>query len=756
VTFTREDVELYMMGEFDGDKTALEAALAEDPNLRAIVAEEAQLEMLLRDAAADAVFCVGCGDLASEGRGERGRVEDGAGEGAAERARAPSQISDRCAACGVAVKPGGYVVERVLVSNAHGRMYVARDADGTQVALKELAFVQTPALDTIAMFEREAKFLRALEHPAIPRFVASFEEGTGVHTRYYLAQELVTGESLDKRLEDHFFTEAEILDLARQVLAVLVYLQSLSPMVIHRDIKPANLIAKPDGKIAVVDFGAAHVQGTTAGSTSIGTFGYMPIEQLAGQVDSTTDVYALGASLIHLLSRREPWRLLQGASLEGINVSHPLRDFLTKIVATEPSQRFASASAAVDALDKVTRGERLVPIAKPRRTWARPALLAAAAFGCAAGGFGIHHLAVPAGYQPPGKGQVMVNFTRASETTLFVDNVKYGKVSSGFTVDVEEGPRFIRLTPGCTELVDVEAGEVSPMFCDIEPKDLLVGTLRIEIHGGSRYGLLVVDGQEVGNSIWHEGDIDLPSGRRTFRVVAKDNTFCEQTVDLEPGKTTTARCTFAGAPDKRPQVNPTPHDPIPPGKSIDLDFKDTSLHDVIRTLGEVCNVSAVVPDHVDARITINLKKAPCDQALEVLLESHGLWYRYSKVGNLILIAPRNALDRAAEHRAQRLHHNMLDDELPDGPALDLDFKAAPLHDLLRLFADTAGVNIVVPHHVDARVTLKLKKTPWKVALATMLEAHGLWYRYRPNGKLLRVAPRNEIDRELERDLQRPK
>ena len=57
-------------------------------------------------------------------------------------------------------------------SNAHGRMYVARDADGTQVALKELAFVQSPTLEAIAAFEREAKFLRALEHPAIPRFVA--------------------------------------------------------------------------------------------------------------------------------------------------------------------------------------------------------------------------------------------------------------------------------------------------------------------------------------------------------------------------------------------------------------------------------------------------------------------------------------------------------------------------------------------------------------------------------------------------------
>src|SRR5258708_7367275 len=217
-------------------------------------------KLLLRDAAAAAAFCPACRDLVRDAR---------------------------CDTCGAAARPGGYRVERVLVANAHGRMYVARDGDGKQVALKELAFVHAPTLDAVAAFEREAKLVRALEHPAIPRFVASFEEGAGVHARYYLAQELVAGEALDARFADHFYTEAEILDLARQVLDILVYLQSLSPMVIHRDVKPANLLRRGDGTIALVDFGAAYVQGSTAGATTIGTFGYMPVEQLAGIVDAT-------------------------------------------------------------------------------------------------------------------------------------------------------------------------------------------------------------------------------------------------------------------------------------------------------------------------------------------------------------------------------------------------------------------------------------------------------------------------------------
>ncbi|HVV83517.1 MAG TPA: serine/threonine-protein kinase, partial [Kofleriaceae bacterium] len=380
-TPTREELELYVMGEYDGDPAALEGGLAADgvdaAAARAFLADEARFEALLQEAGAAATFCPGCGDLV---RGAR------------------------CDACGAATAPGGYTVERVLVSNAHGRMYVARDADGKQVALKELAFVQSPSLEVVAAFEREAKFLRALDHPAIPRFVASFEEGEGVHTRYYLAQELVAGPSLAALLDDHWFTEAEIRDVARQVLRVLVYLQSLSPRVIHRDIKPANLLRRADGSIAVVDFGAAHVQGTTAGSTSIGTFGYMPIEQLAGQVDATTDPFALGASLLHLLSRQEPWRIVQGRRLESINVSPALRGFLARLVEPEPADRYPNAAAALAALEALDGGDIALVAAgvssggpdrpvRGQRGWLRPLVYAAAAAACLATGVGGYAIA---------------------------------------------------------------------------------------------------------------------------------------------------------------------------------------------------------------------------------------------------------------------------------------------------------------------------------------------------------------------------
>lgn len=723
MTITREDIELYLMGEYDGDTAALEAEIARDPKLQAMLADEAQLEALLRDAASEGVFCVGCNDLV-----------DGT----------------RCAACGVAVKPGGYVVEQVLVAGAHGRMYVARDADGAQVALKELAFVQTPALDTIAMFEREAKFLRALAHPAIPRFRAAFEEGTGVGTRYYLAQELVTGQSLADKLEDHFFKETEILDIGRQVLEVLVYLQSLSPMVIHRDIKPANLIQKPDGTIAVVDFGAAHVQGTTAGSTSIGTFGYMPIEQLAGQVDATTDVYALGASLIHLLSRREPWRLLQGASLEGINVSHPLRDFLSKIVATEPSHRFANAQAALAGLDAAARGDRITPItSRPRRRLMRPAVLAAGALGLAAAGYGVHGLMASEPWTVPGTqdGTLMITHDPSESASLWIDGQSYGRIGQRFSIDVPPGDHVVRIGTKCRERITMEPDGFAFVSCNMTPADLLAGAVHFDIVGQWR-GKLFVDNQLV-DTVARGSKVEIPSGLRTLRVVGDNGAACEHRVEVEPGKTHNLVCELGK--EKLREVAPKPALKIPPGKAIDLDVKAMPLHDVIRVVSGACNLSFVVPDNVDAKVTANLKQAPCDQVLEVILEAHGLWYRYAP-GNVVLIAPRNDIMHGLEVDARRAAQGVVDDALPTaGELMNIDFKNAPLSDLLRTFGDVGGVNIVMPDNIQPRVTVYLKNARWDVALTTVLESHGLWYRYRPNGKLLRVAPRNDIDHERERD-----
>lgn len=83
------------------------------------------------------------------------------------------------------------------------------------------------------------------------------------------------------------------------------------------------------------------------------------------RVRCSGDPYALGASLLHLLTRREPWRILQGASLPEVNVSPALRGFLGKLIAPEPRDRFANAAAALEALERAARGEHVVEAAVP-------------------------------------------------------------------------------------------------------------------------------------------------------------------------------------------------------------------------------------------------------------------------------------------------------------------------------------------------------------------------------------------------------
>jgi hypothetical protein len=575
----RDDLMLYVMGEYDGDVAAVERALASDEEARAIVADEARVDLLLRDAAAAAVFCPACGDLVR---------------------------ATRCDACGAAARPGGYVVERVLVANAHGRMYVARDADGKQVALKELAFVHAPSADAIAAFEREAVLVRALDHAGIPRFVASFEEGQGVHARYYLAQELVAGEPLDARLADHFYGEAEIIDIARQVLEIVVYLQSVSPMIIHRDVKPANLLRRADGTIALVDFGAAHVQGTTAGSTTIGTFGYMPIEQLAGIVDATTDPYALGSTLVHLLTRQEPWKVLHADGL-AINVSRPLRAFIDRLVARDPRARFPDAAAALAAL-------RTLGVARPRstgRVWRHLATAAIAAGLVAGGAFGarmlLQHDDTP----------VVTYVERASPPSVIVPAApeRSDPLPAGREVDLDfKGTKIVDVLLLLAHTCDVNV--VVPDYIDVGVS-MKLSKIRCD-HAIPA----LLEANELGYVYHRDGNV--------MRVASRKDLAAE--VPL-------LQLVAARAGDALPTG----------GDTVDFDFKGAPVRDLLDIIAKTGGVNVLYPDYINGKVSVRLAHVPWQRALETVLRAHELGYRYHAAGRVLTIAPLK--DLAAESRS---------------------------------------------------------------------------------------------------------
>src|SRR4051812_44331691 len=91
----------------------------------------------------------------------------------------------RCDSCGSAARAGAYRILRVISEAAHGRMYVAEDAKGRRVALKEMTFSLIPDVTQLDAFHREAQLLSELNHPQIPKMLGSFTEGGGVRTRMY-------------------------------------------------------------------------------------------------------------------------------------------------------------------------------------------------------------------------------------------------------------------------------------------------------------------------------------------------------------------------------------------------------------------------------------------------------------------------------------------------------------------------------------------------------------------------------------------
>ncbi len=340
-----DDIELQDILRSEGDVSALEAHVNGCAACARRLSDEAALDLALLEVGRNVPTCPVCGSFAA---------------------------AERCDRCGAALAAGDFFVDAQITANAHGRVYLATAADGSRVALKELVFVQAPTFAVVDAFGREGAFLQTLSHPSIPRFRASFTVGEGVHTRLYLAQEYIEGASLGTELTRRRFTEAEVIDIADRVLVVLEYLQSLAPTVIHRDVKPDNLVRRKDGSIVLVDFGAARDIATTRATSATGTFGYMPIEQHAGLVGSTTDVYALGMTMIHLLARKEPWSYQQSPErLRELGISAPTRRWLAKATAPRPEDRFADAAEARAALKNGVR--------RARRPARRTMLLLAAA-----------------------------------------------------------------------------------------------------------------------------------------------------------------------------------------------------------------------------------------------------------------------------------------------------------------------------------------------------------------------------------------
>jgi serine/threonine protein kinase len=266
-----------------------------------------------------------------------------------------------------------YQLAELLGEGVSGSTYRAiRLEDGAAVAIKILSLRHLNDWKQLELFEREAKVLSQLNHPQIPKYLDYFHVDTPENRAFYIVQQLAPGKPLTAWVQAGWRgTEADVRDIASQLLEILQYLHQHSPPLIHRDLKPHNIIRNEDGRVFLVDFGAVQdVYNNTLlkGSTVAGTFGYMAPEQFRGLAVPASDLYGLGATILYLLTHRSPADLPQArlklSFRAHVNISEHFADWLEKMLEPDTSERFPSADVALDALKKqhrfrVQRGHKI-------------------------------------------------------------------------------------------------------------------------------------------------------------------------------------------------------------------------------------------------------------------------------------------------------------------------------------------------------------------------------------------------------------
>ncbi|WP_250123125.1 protein kinase [Chroococcidiopsis sp. CCMEE 29] len=252
-----------------------------------------------------------------------------------------------------------YQLLRTLGQGGMGTTYLALNQAGVLanpqlLVLKEMNADMAKVAKAQELFEREAHTLKTLNHPGIPNYYDFFVDSG----KKYLAMELIHGQDLEKRVNQRGpVTPSQAITWMIQTCDVLDYIHSQTPPLIHRDIKPANLMVRTlDNRVVVLDFGAVKEIGTAFG-TRIGAEGYSAPEQAQGKPLTQSDLYAIGPTLIFLLTGETPFKFYRQRGkgyrfqLENVPTITPqLRMVIEQVTEANPGDRYATAKELASAL----------------------------------------------------------------------------------------------------------------------------------------------------------------------------------------------------------------------------------------------------------------------------------------------------------------------------------------------------------------------------------------------------------------------
>lgn len=259
-----------------------------------------------------------------------------------------------------------YKIIKVLKDGKIISTCLGEDKNGKKVIIKSLNMKNVDDWKTVQLFEREGEIFRTLSHPRIPGYRNVVQEELEDTTIYNLVYEYIEGKSLQELLDEgEVFPYSRVQNIMVQVLEILNYIHTFEPTVIHRDISPKNIILNGE-EIYLVDFGAGKLvqtqQAKKSGETYVGTYGYMPFEQMVGDAVTQSDLYALGMTAIHLLTGRQPslFEMKQMKPDYKTSGTKTLTDrLIDRMIEPDPGQRIKSALDCFDFLNGKTENRQV-------------------------------------------------------------------------------------------------------------------------------------------------------------------------------------------------------------------------------------------------------------------------------------------------------------------------------------------------------------------------------------------------------------